>query len=272
MGPRLFQIKKATSPEARKVKRDSQTRKYASRGFTAIEISMVVTVIAILALLILPLFRDRVEAARRAAVQDELQSLMKAELLAFADTHYFFRLQDLDNTTEFNDPPLRPDEEVPICSWNRPFTPEEREKLRTGSNAWKGPYISVSKYKYMELQDAIAAVPEFFWSYSGPGGPIMDLTGTDWWPDPNVPIAADAPEDKILIDPWGTPYLFFGTGKLLEEGGAYIMQESSFGHGAIYSLGPDGMPGDGVPYQGDAPVLLRESGVLGQGDDYFVFL
>lgn len=236
---------------------------------------MVVTVIAILALLIIPLFRDRVEAARRAAAQDELQSLAKAEMLAFADTHYFFRLQDLDNTTEYNDPPLRPHEEVPICSWNRPFTPEERQKLYSGSNRWKGPYISLGKFKYMELQDALATIPEFFWSYSGRGGPIMDIltpSGSDWWPDPNVPIAGDQPEDKILIDPWGTPYLFFGTGQLNEEGGAYSMMESNFGHAVIYCLGPDGMPGDGVPYQGDPSVLLRETGVLGDGDDYYVFL
>jgi type II secretory pathway pseudopilin PulG len=245
----------------------------ATGGFTAIEISMVVTVIAILALMILPLFRDRIEAARKAAAQDEMQTLMKAETLALADTGWMYRLQDLDNTTTWNDPPVRADEEVPIASWNHAFTPEERRKLRPGSaNAWKGPYISISRFKFMELQDAIASIPEFFWSYPSRGGPTMDLTGTDWWlADMTVPIAWDNPQDKILIDPWGTPYLFFGTGKLMEEGGAYIQVETNFGNAAIYCLGPDGMPGNQVPYQGNATSLLREWGIIGTGDDYYLF-
>jgi len=240
---------------------------------------MVITVIALLALLIMPLFRDRIEAARRAAAQDELNTLMKAETLAFADTGYYFRLQDLDNTTEYNEPPQRPQDEVPQTSWNRPFTLEERRKLRPGSpSAWQGPYISVSKYKYMELQDAVTGVPEFFWSNTGRGGPIMDLTGNRWWTDPQLPMVWDNPEDKILIDPWGTPYLFFGTGKLLEEGSRYQAQETPFGNAAVYCLGPDGMPGDAIPYQGNpplpnptnSPALLREAGVLGAGDDYYI--
>jgi len=253
------------------VKRLRRTEKLTRRGFTAIEISMVVTVIAILALMILPLFRDRIESARRTAAQDEMQSLMKAETLAHADTGYFFRLQDLDNTTEFNDPPVRPHEEVPIACWNRAFTPEERQKLYRGPTAWKGPYISISRFKFMELRDAIIGIPEFFWSYGGRGGPIMDLTGTDWWPaDPQVPIAWDHPDDRVLVDPWGTPYLFFGTGRLLEEGGRYVAQESNFGNAAIYCLGHDAMPGNAVPYQANPTTLLRELGIIGTGDDYYL--
>jgi len=250
---------------------------------------MVITVIAILALLILPLFRDRVEAARRAAVQDELQSLVKAELLAYADTNYFYRLQDLDNGMEFNNPPVRPDQEVPIAYWNRPFKPEQRNKLVNGTNKWNGPYISLSKLKYQELRDAVA-IPEFFWSFGGRGGPMMDilvapLGSADWWPDPDIPILAtngmaDQPEDRLLLDPWGTPYLFFGTGKLNEEGGAYTTQETSFGNAAVYSLGPDGMPGDSVPYQGNAQNLLRDpnigqpgyGAIIGTGDDYVYYM
>lgn len=262
------------------MKRPTQTARTAcrpktpARGFTAIEISMVVTVIAILALMILPLFRDRIEAARKAAAQDEMQTLMKAETLAHADTGWFYRLQDLDNTTQYYDPPVRPQEEVPITSWNLPFSREDRQRLRTGSLAWKGPYISTSRFKFMELQDAVVSVPEFFWSYPGRGGPILNVLtpgAADWWPDPNVPIqnVADQPDDKILIDPWGTPYLFFGAGRLLEEGGAYIQQETNFGNAVIYCLGPDGYPGN-TPYQNNATSLLREWGILGTMDDYYL--
>jgi type II secretory pathway pseudopilin PulG len=242
---------------------------------------MVVTVIAILALMILPLFRDRIEAARKAGAQDELQTLMKAETLAHADTGWFFRLQDLDNTQDYNDTPSNPDQEVPIAAWNHPFTLDERRKLRPGlPNAWKGPYISISRFKFLELQPAITGVPEFFWSFVGPrgpsgggdGGPIMDIQPRAPWAQSfgGSPVN-DLPIDKVLIDPWGTPYLFFGTGKLMEEGGVYAQWETAFGNAAIYSLGPDGMPGNAVPYQGNAWTLLRESGIIGTGDDYYVF-
>ena len=247
--------------------RQKRTGEPAKRGFTAIEISMVVTVIAILALLILPLFRDRVEAARRAAAQDEMQTLMKAEVLAYADTRSYFRLQDLDNTTEYNDPPLRPDQEVPIAQWNRPFSAVERARLRPGfPTSWKGPYISMGRFKYMDLQSAVGSVPEFFWSNPGRGGPIMDLQPGVAWVGP---LGPDSPDDKVLIDPWGTPYLFFGTGKLNEEGGAYTAQESSFGNAAIYCLGTNGTPGNQLTL--NAQELLREFGIIGTGDDFVVF-
>jgi len=235
---------------------------------------MVITIIAILALLILPLFRDRVEAARRAAVQDEIMSLATAECLAFADTHYFFRFQDLDNTTLYNDPPnaATVDVEVPIAQWNRAFEPEDRTKLRAGSTQWKGPYISLAKYRYLTVDEARNAVPEFFWDYAGRGGPIMIIPPGAAWA--NSLGWFDSLQDKILIDPWGTPYLFFGTGRLNEEGGVYAALESDFGNAAIYSLGPDGMPGNSVPYTPDPNQqnLLREFGVLGTGDDYFRIL
>jgi type II secretory pathway pseudopilin PulG len=234
---------------------------------------MVVTIIAILALLIIPLFRDRVEAARRAAAQDELKSLQTAEMLAFADTGWFYRLQDLDNSTQFNEPPVFVHQEIPIARWNRPFTPEERRKLTEGDTRWKGPYISVTRYKAMEMSDAIITFPEFFWSQPGQGGPIMDIlspNGADWWPGANVPIAGDDPDDFIIIDPWGTPYLFFGTGQMNELEGSY--NESDFGNAALYCLGPDGMPGDQVPYVGDGSVLMRELGIVGTGDDYWIFM
>jgi type II secretory pathway pseudopilin PulG len=243
---------------------------------------MVITVIAILALLILPLFRDRVEAARQAAVQDELQSLAKAEMLVYADCGMFVRLQDLDNGTQYNDPPVRPDQEIPIASWNRPLSQSQRARLRQGAKVWKGPYISMGKYKYMELDQnpvtgepgARQLVPEFFWSGGGTligqqGGPIMDLTPGLSWLDPAGYF--DSWEDRILLDPWGTPYLFFGPGKLTEENGAFLQQESNFSGAVLYSLGPDGMPGAGQAYQPPAgsPInLLREGYQLGNGDDY----
>lgn len=243
------------------MKRLKRTVERVTCGFTAIEISMVITIIALLALLIIPLFRNQVEKARRAAAQDEMQSLAKAEMLVYAETTYYFRFQDLEKAG------------VPIASWNKPFTVEEEQKLRTGSNAWNGPYISMNKFKYIELRDALVTLPEFFWSFpGGDGGPIMDLSPGATWLGPTG--WEDSPDDKLLIDPWGTPYLFFGPGRLHEyaQPSNFTGPDTNFGQTAIYCLGADGMPGDGVPYQNDPSVLLREAGVLGDGDDFFVFM
>ncbi|MBM3333627.1 prepilin-type N-terminal cleavage/methylation domain-containing protein [Candidatus Sumerlaeota bacterium] len=238
-------------------------RQWAMRGFTAVEISMVMTVIAILALLVIPVFRERVDSARRAAAQDEMLTLIKAETLAFADTGYWYRLQDLDNTKLYTDRPIRTDEEVPIASWNRPFSIEERRRLTYPPRTWQGPYVSMNNFKYMTLQNAVTALPEFFWSAPGRGGPIMDLQPTVGWLDASG--MQDHPDDKVILDPWGTPYLFFGPGRLMEEDGIYVTVESYFGDAAIYSLGPDGLPGPSISYTNAPTTLLRERGIIGTG-------
>ena len=74
--------------------------KRQEQGFTAVEIAMVATVIAILALLILPLFRTRTEEAKITAARDDMRSLAIAQMAAMADTGYYFRPQDLDNTQQ----------------------------------------------------------------------------------------------------------------------------------------------------------------------------
>ena len=61
-------------------------KKLKSSGFTAMEITMVATIIAIIALLILPLFRARTDEAKEVAARDEIDSIVKAEVLVNADT------------------------------------------------------------------------------------------------------------------------------------------------------------------------------------------
>jgi type II secretory pathway pseudopilin PulG len=222
---------------------------------------MVATVIAILALLILPLFRTRTEEAKRTAALDDMRSLSLAEMATYADTGYYFRPQDLDNTQQIRTV-IVPDRDVPVAVWNAPISEQQRSSLAVN---WKGPYTSLSKYSTYATLTGSPPIgkPYLFQSASGTGGAIMDLKSRSVALD-NGPLVVsdDAADDKIPIDPWGNPYLFFGTGRRMELTSA---EESDYDTAVIYSLGPDGQAGNGQGY--DPYLYVRETGVLGQGDD-----
>jgi len=231
-------------------------------GFTAIEIAMVATVIAILALIILPLFRKRTEDAKLVAARDDMRSLRAALILANADTDWWFRLQDLDNTTEYNSPPIHPELEVPQAIWNRRLSPAERQALAT-EERWTGPYASFSRFVYLAQinWDYPQLPPEYQLTYvdkrylfhlpGSNGGPILHLGPPD-----------DSRYDKIPVDPWGNPYLFFGPGKL-----DMPAAETEYSDAVIYSLGPNGVPGNITSGATNYINYLRETGILGTGDD-----
>lgn len=236
-------------------------------GFTAIEIAMVATVIALLAMIVLPLFRKRTDEAKLVAAQDDMRGLRDALILANADSEKWFRLQDLDNTQQYNEPAQNPDLEVPLCTWNIPLTPAERLALAT-EERWVGPYASVSRIVYLgeinlnfPLPPEIAATakyvpkPYLFRTYGGASneGPILTLPGED------VGL------DKIPVDPWGNPYIFFGPGTLGERS-----TETDYSNAVIYSLGPNGAPGDLTAGITNSFYYTREAGILGSYDDLSV--
>ncbi len=260
-------------------------RRSEERGFTAIEIAMVATVIAILALIVLPLFRNRVEAAKIAAAEADLTSLEKALTLAQADTSFYPRLEDLDNTegNPYNDGNPTPTggpangitlETPPFWFPKGPATGRDSLTLQewltlSGSKSsprFKGPYIAFQRsMTYQELKDS--DIQFMIMRSAGPGYAV----GNDYAPIWDIPVGDakapglyDSDDNRIPIDPWGNPYLFFpATG------------ETPFNNNVIYSLGPNGTPGDGdqatVP---DFWVRRVPSGVdpseedtLGEGDD-----
>jgi type II secretory pathway pseudopilin PulG len=239
--------------------------KRQEHGFTAVEIAMVATVIAILALLILPLFRTRTEEAKITAARDDMRSIAIAQMAAMADTGYYFRPQDLDNTQQMRLPILS-DRDVPVAVWNGALSQQQRASLMA---TWKGPYTSLPKYTTYETLTSTppAGKPYLFQSASGEGGAIMDLISRSTALDgePKV-VSSDPPLDKFPIDPWGNPYLFFGTGRRNELSSA---QESDYGTAIIYSLGPDGQAGNGRGY--DPRFYVRETGFLGEDPDDLVF-
>lgn len=229
----------------------------AGKGFTAIEIVMVATVIAIIALLILPLFRSRTDVARLVAAQDELDSIVKAATLASADTGNWFRLNDMDNSTLYNDPLVDPATEVPIAFWNRTLSAAERQSLST-SEKWQGPYMAFKKTT--TLGELIAANYPALWRN---GGPIFHIGNGG--AAPNAALGAnDSNDDRYPVDPWGSPYIFFAPGRLNNPNSG--LTESTFGNGAVYSLGPNGVPGN-LTGTVTAQDFLRERGIIGTGDD-----
>lgn len=218
------------------------------RGFTAVEIAMVATVIAILALLILPIFRQRAEDARLVAAEDELQSLVKALLLVEADMategSFLPRLNDLTNR-EGNAPRIRWTDDV---GWE--LIDQNEYDTSAIQDTWRGPYVAVKKYEtlsnlfafdpYIVAQDA--ATPDF----------ILQSFG-----DPDVVYNTDDPDDRYPLDPWGSPYILFGP-------------ETDYNTRALYSLGPDRSPSSGIPAPTANDYLDRD--LLGTGDDFeFLF-
>ncbi len=219
----------------------------AQRGFTAIEVAMVATVIAILALIVLPLFRNRVDEAKLAAARADLASLMKAEIVAQADTSFYFRLEDLDNVAAntpttlptlgitIETPPtyFTPPDAVYKVTSPRPLTVQEWQAIAGPSTAprFKGPYATFSRaLTYNDLRN-------------NPLGNVLlrSQTGSigNYAAIKDIPNGAfgsqlfDSLDNRYPIDPWGNPYLFFPPST-----------ESAYNYAAIYSMGPDGLPGD----------------------------
>ncbi len=212
------------------------------RGFTALELVAVATIIAIISLLLVQSLRPRVEEAREAGVQYEMGKLAGVMTTAYAETNRWFRLQDYDNTTAYVDYAADPTIEVPSHAYNvagvsqRLAAPQRRQL----SEKWNGQYYELQNF--MTMGD-MNADPYLQLMISNVDGPIF-------W------NAGDGEElDRYPLDPWKNPYIF----------------ESSFRGVRIYSLGPNGLPGDETnptPEHFHSPFAGTGQGVLGTGDDY----
>lgn len=249
------------------------------------EVIAVATIIAILALILIPILTTQVEKSREVAVSDEMSNLAKVASLAYAETNHYYRLQDYDNrTTYYPDRIDDPTVEVPVMYFGEPtqvppqaMSAAERARFK---DKWEGPYTSF--HKYGVINDLYLSFPKMFSVFqvqsTGGGllqasGPIVvhvsgALTNTATPPEPPT---QDERRDLYPLDPWGNPYIFFPTGYLVIPG---VMTESTYSP-ALYSLGPDGLPGspsaggptdpagkDYFPYRAD-----KTGGFLGTGDD-----
>ncbi len=215
-----------------------------SRGFTAIEIAMVATVISIFALIVLPIFRNRVDEAKLAAAQSDLTSFYKALTLSQADSGFFVRLEDLaavQENTPTTVPPTGVTNETPIFAYpvtgnwadRRVFTEDEWRAFGR-KEKWKGPYVTFQRHIPLgDLQNDALYSPFLRSRGSQPDQrPIQDIeTGQ----------LRDSVDKRIPTDPWGNPYLFFPPDRHTPQGGT----ETGYASSWLVSLGPDGLPGNG---------------------------
>lgn len=248
-------------------------------GFSAVEVSAVATIIAILALILIPVLRNRVEEAKITAAMDDMAQIEKAQLMAFGYAGHYFRLQDLMRPeplpTDSTDLQLL---KIPPAFWNRQVTVAQVPNLLEN---WKGPYAAYHRTE--SVNDLIVLRPElwrgtaqaqldgFTVTASGGGlGPLLafDFDDEDWVDDTGGLLRA-----KYPVDPWGNPYLFFGSGFIWQPGFSAQIQppgeinETNFSTAAVYSLGPDGAPGFAIDST-DAANYYREAGHLGaEGSD-----
>lgn len=227
---------------------------------------MVVTVIAILALLILPLFQRQTEEARITAAEADIRSFAVAMQLANAHTEKYFTLSSLDNTDNFDAVTIDATLDVPVVTWNDALTAVERADL---ADSWAGPYTSFRN-------DITAAELEAFF----PGTFFRGSATGATTPGDNGPInqqydtgigGANFSADRIPVDPWGNPYLFYGPDYYhLPSGAGGLVTETRYRNSLFVSFGPNGVPGDLTTFSpGDAATLMRESGIIGTGDDIF---
>jgi prepilin-type N-terminal cleavage/methylation domain-containing protein len=235
------------------------------RGFTAAELSAVAAIIAILALIVIPIFRDRVDEARRVGTLDDMQGLAKAILLANADAAIYPRLNDLDNGIIINEPAGDPSSEVPI-GVPLQTTPLSVSQRAAVGRLWKGPYAAYQN------SITIGELESFFGGFlSENNGPIRAFTPSNSGPLPINNSNEDFSGDRYPIDHYAQPYIYFPPG-LYSTGSS---NETEYANGIIYSFGPDGAIGDGIPFPGPAGgggnaaanPLRRENGSLGTGDD-----
>ena len=153
-------------------------------GFTAIEIAMVAAVIAILSLIVLPIFRNRVEDAKSQR-PGRLSALMKAEQVVKADIDAYARLEDLDNVELFGYtaiPATVSTKEVPFFKYVSPSDtvspdPNTRQVLNAGRSGaacgnnlicriWRGPYIAFQRaitYKDIKNGAITCCWPVFYY-------------------------------------------------------------------------------------------------------------
>lgn len=259
-------------------------------GFSAIEVIAVATIIALLALILVPQVVKRVDEAKIAAAKDDMVAIEKAEQLAYGYTSHYFRLCDLKRPTpesnENNPPPLGPAlidnktvaaQKIPGAYWNKPI-PNLAETNYLVNN-WHGPFIAAF-HNQLPLAQLAAARPEMCNTVNGAdafpgavtfgGGPIFLFRGDAYdWLHPNGDALADISNGPTWpIDPWGNPYVFFGSGAYGQDAADRIAIQTSqqtYSSCAIYCLGPDGQPGLGT---GNLPRnFFRENVTIGTGDD-----
>lgn len=261
------------------MKKQSNKMNRIRKGFTAVELVMVAAIIAIIAMMITPVLRKRSREAKQTICRNEMKTFATIESTVYAETGYYFRLQDLDNNarkidTNNTSSSYNPySQGVPYFSWNgeglnNPAFPASLE------STWEGPYIEYNEKESTKVIDGQRALalfgltrPYFFYTedetddseYGGLFSPknLPSFGGSD----------DSYTDDEFPLDPWGNPYFFFGPATYANESDYAVIYDNAI----IASMGPDGICGNPEPTQADENDIRRTNFGLGENNDDLTF-
>jgi prepilin-type N-terminal cleavage/methylation domain-containing protein len=209
-----------------------------SRGYSIIELLVVLIIIGILIAVIVPVLSSRSREAKQRAAMSDLEHIQDAQERAAVDTGFFYRLYVLDDDWAgdgygFGDPS------------------DIRDGLmdEAANRIYQNPrniFIDFQTGEFLINADTfydnnIRAANETAFNWHG--------RYVSWQRDTN--------RDDIGDDPWGNDYLFFTKAGLVYEPNGEIRQTYTGGDGTshdttvfdrptVLSLGPDGLPGSGA--------------------------
>jgi type II secretory pathway pseudopilin PulG len=182
-------------------------RKHNRRGFTAVEIIMVMTILFLLAVMVLPRFWKRTEEEKVNIAYNEMREIIKQMALIIADNDYPVRIMDMDASKLDGERPF-----VDYSGTERPY------------RKWRGPYLTFQEARTSNDNAPLVADPNTSLTIGGSAGAI-DPTGiSDPW-------------NHIPNDPWGNDYIF-GYDQDRE-----IFRIISLGPDGLPDSGADGQPG-----------------------------